>query len=324
MKVLIITHTQDNQSISMVSEAIKEQGGEAIRFNTDQFPTEVNLELYYHQGEQRLILTNNSQQFDLQEVTGVWYRRLNIGGKIPKDMDWQLRQASRQESRATVLGMIASLQAFHLDSLINVERAKHKQLQLQIAQQLGLEIPRNLTTNNPEAVRAFAQECESGMVTKMLSSFAIYEEGKEKVVFTNPVTPQQLEDLGGLNLCPMTFQELVPKALELRTTIVGKQIFTAAIDSQSREAARHDWRRQGIALIKEWKPYQLPQKLEEKLLQLMANLGLNYGALDLILTPDGRYVFLEVNPVGEFFWLEMQPGLPISRAIANLLLAGGE
>jgi glutathione synthase/RimK-type ligase-like ATP-grasp enzyme len=47
---------------------------------------------------------------------------------------------------------------------------------------------------------------------------------------------------------------------------------------------------------------------------------LNYGAIDIIVTPDGRHVFLEINPVGEFFWLERRPGLPVSDAIADVLL----
>jgi hypothetical protein len=64
----------------------------------------------------------------------------------------------------------------------------------------------------------------------------------------------------------------------------------------------------------------LPQTVEEKLLKLMAHFQLNYGALGLILTPEGRYIFLEINPVGEFFWLEQSLGLPISQAIATLLL----
>ena len=54
----------------------------------------------------------------------------------------------------------------------------------------------------------------------------------------------------------------------------------------------------------------------------MEYLGLNYGAIDLIVTPNGEYFFLEINPVGEFFWLELCPGLPISEAIANILLKG--
>jgi MvdD family ATP-grasp ribosomal peptide maturase len=321
MSVLIITHSQDNESIPLVIKAIEEQGGKAFRFDTDRFPTEVRLDAHYGKGTERLILTFEQAKLDLREVAAVWYRRIWIGGRIPTTMDAQLRQASIKESRATVQGMIASIKGFHLDPVPNIRRADNKQLQLQVAQELDLDTPRTLITNNPQAVREFAKECEEGMITKMLSSFAIYEEGKEKVVFTNPVAPEDLENLDGLRFCPMTFQEKVPKALELRTIIVGKRVFTASIDSQSSEGARNDWRRRGVALLEDWKPYALPQNIEEKLLKLMEHFGLNYGALDLILTPDGRHVFLEVNPVGEFFWLERCPGLPISKAIANILLS---
>ncbi|ELS03783.1 RimK-like protein [Xenococcus sp. PCC 7305] len=321
MNVLIITHSQDNESIPLVSRAIEQQGGKAFRFDTDRFPTEISLEVYYSRGEKQLILANESQKLDLKEVSAVWYRRFAPGGMIPTTMDPQIRQASIGETRATIFGMIASLQAFHLDSRVNVEQAKNKQLQLQVAQALNLEIPRTLTTNNPQRVREFAQECPGGIITKMLSSFAIYDsQGREQVVFTNPVKPSDLENLEGLCFCPMTFQEQIPKALELRTTIVGKQIFTASIDSQRLSKARSDWRRQGIALLRDWQRYQLPSEVETKLLDLMDYFGLNYGAIDLILTPDGRHVFLEINPVGEFFWLERCPGLPISQAIADLLL----
>jgi MvdD family ATP-grasp ribosomal peptide maturase len=320
MTVLIITHTQDNESISLVMKAIAERGDEAFRFNTDRFPTEAQLDIYYGKGRERLILRDENQKLDLNEVSAVWYRRIAMGSRIPQTMDGQLRQACVGESRAMVQGAIASIKGFHLDPLQNIRRAENKQLQLQIARELCLDIPRTLTTNNPQAVREFAQECDQGMVTKMLSSFAIYDEqGQEKVVFTNPVKPEDLENMDGLRFCPMTFQEKIPKALELRTIIVGKRVLTAAVDSQALEKAQTDWRRQGIALMNAWQPYNLPQDVEQKLLGLMANLGLNYGAIDIILTPDGQHIFLEVNPVGEFFWLERSPGLPISSAIAELL-----
>jgi MvdD family ATP-grasp ribosomal peptide maturase len=320
MTVLIITYSQDNESIPLVLQAIAAQGGQAFRLDTDRFPTEVKLDIHYDRGGERLRLVSDQGTLDLRDVSAVWYRRIRIGARIPTSMNPQLRQASVQESSVMLQGLIASLNAFHLDPVHQIRRAEHKQLQLQVAQNLGLEIPRTLITNDPEAVLKFAQTCESGMITKMLSSFAIYEDDQEKVVFTNPVTAADLENLDGLRFCPMTFQEQIPKVLELRTTIVGKQVFTAAIDSQRLEQARYDWRRKGIALLKDWQPYTLPSEIEEKLLHLMADLGLNYGAIDIILTPDDRHVFLEVNPVGEFFWLERCPGLPISQALAHLLL----
>lgn len=305
----------------MVMEAIASRGGKAFRFDTDLFPTEIKLDVYYGKGRERLILAKDGEKLDLSEVGAVWYRRVAIAESIPRQMDMQLRDASIQESCATIQGMIASLNAFHLDRVHLIRHASNKQLQLQVARSLGIETPQTLTTNNPIAVREFVRECPQGAIVKMLSSFAIYEEEEEKVVFTNLVKPEDLEDLEGLRFCPMTFQELIPKALELRTTIAGKQIFTAAIDSQRSEKARYDWRRRGLALINDWQPYDLPQKLEEKLLQLMDYFGLHYGAIDIILTPDDRHVFLEINPVGEFFWLDRCPGLPISQAIADTLLS---
>lgn len=320
MPVLIITKSDDNESVEFVTKAIEERGGQVFRFDTDQFPTEVKLVAGYGSGSKRLMLDSEQGKLELEDVSAIWHRRLNIGGKIPDTMDRQIRNASVGESRATVAGMLASLKTFRLDPVQRIRHAENKQLQLQVARELDLEIPRTLITNDPEAVKEFAESCENGIVTKMLSSFAVYENGQERVVFTNPVKPEDLEDLSGLRLCPMTFQEMVPKAMELRVTVVGREVFSASIDSQSSDRAVHDWRRDGLALVEEWKPYDLPGEIKERLLRLMDYFGLNYGAIDIIVTPDGRHIFLEVNPGGEFFWLERCPGLPISKAIADVLL----
>src|SRR5688572_14081766 len=108
----------------------------------------------------------------------------------------------------------------------------------------------------------------------------------------------------GLELCPMTFQEKIEKRVELRVTIVGDRVFSAAVDSSALERSKNDWRREGVALIRAWTPHPLPPTVEKQLLGVMDFFGLNYGAMDVIVTPDDRYVFIEVNPVGEFFWLD--------------------
>jgi len=320
MTVLIITKSDDNESIEFVANAIKRKGGSSFRFDTDRFPTELRLIAEYGPSEEKLRLISEAGELDLRDVTAIWHRRLRIGGGIPPTLDPQLRNASIGEAIATVKGIVASLKAFRMDPEPNIRRADNKQLQLQVANELGLETPRTLITNDADAVRSFARSCEGGIVTKMLSSFAVYEDGRERVVFTNPVTLEDLDDLSGLKLCPMTFQERIPKALELRVTVVGDRVFAAAIDSQASRAAQHDWRKDGVALLEAWSRYELPAEVEAGLLRLMNHFMLNYGAVDLILTPEGRYVFLEINPVGEFFWLESCPGLPISAAIADVLL----
>jgi len=322
MTVLLVTFSHDNESIPLVIKAIETMGKKAFRFDTDRFPTEVKVDLYSG-GQKGGIITDGEQKLELKEVSAVWYRRMRYGQKLPDGMDSQFREASLKECRLSIRGMIASLSGFHLDPIAKVDHANHKQLQLQVAQQLGLLIPGTLTSNNPEAVKQFAQEFEAtGIVTKMLSQFAIYGDNQEEmVVFTSPVTKEDLDNLEGLQFCPMTFQENIPKALELRITIVGEQIFTAAINSQQLDGAIYDWRKEGRALHQQWQPYDLPKNIEKQLLELVKYFGLNYGAIDMIVTPDERYIFLEINPVGEFFWLELYPPyFPISQAIAEILV----
>ncbi|MEM7310256.1 MAG: MvdC/MvdD family ATP grasp protein [Planctomycetota bacterium] len=320
MTILIITRTSDNQCIPTVTRAVEERGGRVFRLDTDRFPTDVRLGVRQGAGLAGRFLECDGVRLDLDEVTGVWHRRLHVGGGLPDDLDAQIKSASVGESRRALLNAVTCIDAFVMDPLVHIRRAENKELQLRLAERLGIDTPRTLVTNDPTAVRAFADECGGDVITKMQSSFAIHEDGREKVVFTNPLSRADLDELEGLDLCPMVFQERLEKRLELRVTVVGERVFAASIDSAAREDARHDWRRRGLEMLGDWKTFELPADLERRVLALQDVLGLNYGAADFILTPEGRFVFLEVNPVGEFFWLERVPGFPLSEAIADVLL----
>lgn len=316
MTVLIITYSGDNEASARVAAAVEARGRRAYRFDTERFPTDVEVVLDHDGGGS---ISGPAGDLDLSTVRSIWYRRASIATGIPDDLDAQLRRPSIEESRRVVHGLMFALGVFTVDPLDVVQRAGAKPLQLRLARQVGLDVPRTLMTNDPEAVRAFAKRCPAGTITKMMSSFAVYEEGREHVVFTNPVSEADLADLDGLALCPMTFQERVEKALELRVTVVGDRVFSSSIDSQAFPRGKDDWRRDGVAMVPEWKHHDLPRPVAQSLLALMRRLGLQYGAADFIVTPDGRHVFLEVNPSGEFMWLLRHPGHPIDQALADLL-----
>jgi glutathione synthase/RimK-type ligase-like ATP-grasp enzyme len=120
----------------------------------------------------------------------------------------------------------------------------------------------------------------------------------------------------------MIFQAYVPKRLELRITVVGRQVFAAEIHSQLSRRTEHDWRHYNIDQTP-YRPHRLPDAVQAQCIRLVEHFGLCYGAIDLVLTPDDRYVFLEINPTGQWRWIEVMTGLPISDAVCDMLMSAG-
>lgn len=319
MSILVVTRADDNAGVAEVCRQIERRGGSAVRLNTDLYPQEVQISTQVGlQGCQRHMRANG-RDHDLSHVTALWYRRFFAGGRLPMELG-DLRTPSVEEARRTLYGTLAALGCFQLDPLVCVRRADHKELQLRVAQQLGLTVPKTLFSNDAGHIRSFAEVCDGRIITKMQNSFAVWREGKELVVFTNPMSDQDLRDLKGLEYCPMTFQQWIPKRLELRATVVGRRVFTASVDSQKWQQTQVDWRRDGVGLMPYWDPYQLDPATEHALLRLVEAFGLNYAAADFVVTPEGQTYFLEINAGGEWYWLQQTPGLPIAEALAEVLL----
>ncbi len=320
-KVLIITHTADNEAVDTVIRYISEMGGQSVRFDVDRYPADLTLTTTYRQGRWELWLGEER----LDDITAVWYRRsYHIGKGLEPLLDKEFLGSALGEVRRTLFGMLEGLPCFQLERYSVYRRLDSKEEQLRMAVNCGLLVPETCITNSPQQLQQFLQQTGGPVVAKMQSAFAIYREGEEHVVFTNEITEEHLLQLEQLKYCPMVFQEKLPKALELRVTIVGRQLFSFAINSQQMPGAETDWRKEGAALVNSWKPYPLREDITQALMAMMDAYGLNYGAIDLILTPDGQYYFLEVNAAGEFFWLDKLCNNAISRQLAAILLNAAE
>lgn len=320
-KVLIITHTKDNECVDTVSKYISEAGSEPIRFDVDRYPLDVNLSTIYKNGKWQVLLDTGSSVTDLNDVSAVWFRRsYNIGNGLNKILEKEYLHPSLLEVKRTLYGMLDGLNCFHLDRLSTYRRLDSKEEQLRKAVRYGLKIPATCISNDPQEVKRFIDHVDGAVITKMQSSFAIYREKEEHVVFTNEITDDHLQDLDGLKYCPMVFQEKIDKKVELRITIVGHKIFAFSVDSQQIGNARVDWRKEGVALIDNWQPYVLPAKVEKSLHAFMDDYNINYGAIDILVSPEDEYFFLEINSAGEFFWLDRLCDNAISRQLANVLL----
>lgn len=320
-KILIITHTHDNSSVDVVIDCIRSAGAEAIRFDVDRYPLEITLSTLYNDNNWRVFLDTGDAIHDLETVTAVWYRRsYDIGKGLSEVLEEEYVNPSMSEIKRTLFGMLESLPCFKMERFSTYRRLDSKEEQLRLAVRHGLMVPPTCISNDAAFVKDFIKLQQEPVITKMQSSFAIYREQEEHVVFTNDLQDHHLNDMDGLRYCPMTFQQKLEKKLELRVTIVGREIFTFSVDSQKNEQARTDWRKEGRNLMDDWHPYMLPETVQAKLLAFMDDYGLNYGAIDLILTPRDEYYFLEINAAGEYFWLDRLCNNAISQQIAAVLM----
>jgi len=312
VRPLIVTNRGDHTADFLVREFERRQVP-FLRLNTEDFPSDVILR-WSSDGDHELRSAGHA--YPLSEFPSVWYRR-PIGPRQPKGRpgvsEWAVR-----ESEEALRGLWRSHRALWVNHPDANHRAEFKQEQLLRARDLGLEIPETLVTNSGEEARAFATSVPAGVVCKPLRLGRLLHRGEEKLFLTSRVSPAQLQDFpeGGETYL---LQALVEKRADIRVTVVGEHCFAVEIDSQSDPDSLVDWRHGGTAL--HHAVHQLPDQISRLCVELCAGYGLCFGAIDLALRPDGGYTFFEVNPNGQWAWIEQLTGLPLSSALADLLLS---
>jgi glutathione synthase/RimK-type ligase-like ATP-grasp enzyme len=149
------------------------------------------------------------------------------------------------------------------------------------------------------------------------------ETDDSKIIFTSALDENHLNSLYRMKGYPTYFQECLHKESDIRVTVVGEKVFAAKIYSQALDETKIDWRK-GDSIKLNYSVYQLPDRIRELCLSLLNQLHLNFGAIDFVETQDGRLVFLEINPNGQWGWIEKRLDLPISDEIIRLLNEGSQ
>lgn len=297
----------------LVAGALAERGAELLFAATSPYPAGAALELELRGGERPRIGLGGLR---LDDADALWIRHLGIEG-LPEGMRDDERAAALTQADAALWSAIACADGLVVDPPEALLAAPAKpRLQL-LAARLGLEVPRALVTNAPAAVREFARACPGGLICKLVESGAITNADPEAPpqMPTIALDDEDLDHLEGLELGPMLFQERLRKRLEFRVTIVGHELFPAAVATgEAIDVRMHP------ALIRGLRPHDLPPALGRRLLALATHLGLNYATVDLVLTEEGRWVLLELNTTSYFEHVERHAGLPIAAALADLLL----
>ncbi|GAA4115955.1 ATP-grasp ribosomal peptide maturase [Knoellia locipacati] len=312
--ILLVSHDEDDHLAPMLAE-LASLGSEAVVVDTSGLPGRVAVAAEHGpQGDRRRLRLASGDWLDLDRVGSGWWRR-----PLPPPPDSRITDPAEavwaaNETYEALAGFWDGLPIAWVSPPKAIETAMMKTWQLPAARAAGLEIPRTLVTSDPGEARAFVDRLGLGQV--ICKAFSATEEHWRE---TRRVGQAEYDLLDRVELAPVIFQELVPAEVDLRVTVVGEEVFAAAIHSQELSYPLDfrmflDWGA-GVRMT----ATTLPDDVTQSLLHLLKAAGLRYGAVDMRRTPDGRHVFLEVNPAGQWRFVEEVTGQQVTRAMARLL-----
>jgi glutathione synthase/RimK-type ligase-like ATP-grasp enzyme len=310
--ILIISHHRDEHAQAVTVE-LSCRGAATRLLDLARFPLQLGLAMHYDgKGGSSFFFGCDDGGLDLDDCGVIWWRRPqhpSLDGTVSRT---EHQHFALNESQEALQGLWQSTDAFWINEPARDVVANRKAFQLQLAAHIGLEIPQTLISNCPHAARKFVQRMGIGNV--IYKAFSATEQDWRE---TRLLREEELDKLENVKYAPVIFQSYIEADVDLRITVVGDQIFPAAIHSQE-TSYKVDFRMDiGAARIE---PVVLPAALQAKLFELMHRLGLVYGAIDMRRRPNGSYVFLEVNPAGQWLFVERYSGQHITQAMADLML----
>lgn len=310
--ILAVTNDEDVDAFPVL-DLLASRGARVQAIDLTDWPGRAGLAFDAGDGAcERWLLPCDGPPIRAGDVTTVWWRRtrpfVTHPGLSAGDAGFAIRQTYE-----ALQGFWASLPSRWVNQPWRNEIAGHKAHQLPVAERCGLRVPRTLVTNDVARAEAFVAAARGApVIHKALHATPVDWHP------TRLLTDAERADLSAVRLAPVILQEYV-EGVDLRVYVVGDRIFAAEIDA-SATASPEDFRT--VFADARVAPCTLPPAVEAGLRRLMAELGLVYGAIDLRRSGEGDHLFLEVNPGGLWLFVEERAGLPISAAIADLLLGG--
>jgi ATP-grasp ribosomal peptide maturase len=312
--ILVLTSYSDRTADRVVAEIARR--GEAVeRLDTADFPRciTVNVVMENKSGWNGWLQTERSR-IQVGDIGAIYYRR-PTNFLFPDDVTGSDLVFAAAEARRGFGGLLFSLRTRWVNHPARIADAEFKPAQLRVAAACGLTVPRTLLTSDPGEAKIFCEAAEEGVVYKPLSASNVVQGDEVQLVYTSRVSGVDLDHVG-VSLTMNLLQDWVPKRYDVRVTVVGPRVFGVAISAGSPDAYV-DWRADYDSLG--YEPIEVPKPVSNGIWEYMKHFDLLYGAFDFAVT-DNDWFFLECNANGQFGWLEAETGLPITAAIADLLL----
>ncbi len=306
--ILVISNREDLTADWLILE-LQRRGTPYVRFNTEDYPQRVALD--WSIDEQRLHFAG--RELTGEDIDAVWYRRPvppQLRPGLPAEEEaWATREAAE-----ALEGFWRTLRARWISPLPAIRLADCKALQLRDAVALGFDVPDTEITSSVARVRALVERSQHGVICKPLRDGRVRGHGRS-LLFTSMLEADRLQNL---DQEPHLFQALVQKRHDIRVTVIGDEIFSTRIESEVGFETAVDWRRSDPDSLR-YQPDTLPDEIAERCRALVRHYGLSFAAIDLALREDGGHTFFEINPNGQWAFIEQRTGQPLRAALADLL-----
>ncbi|MGH3844627.1 MAG: hypothetical protein ACRDS0_24765, partial [Pseudonocardiaceae bacterium] len=276
-----------------MADALLAREADVARIDTADFPGSLSIAATPERIDSPGWLRCRGRRIDLASVHSV-YRRQPAQFVFPAGMSAPEQRFATLESTYGLGGVLSAQPWRWIDHPAMVADAAYKPRQLRVAAQSGLNVPRSLVTNVGAQAREFASEAQ-GLVYKSLSTGVIAEQDEVHIIYTSRLTADDLDD-STIGLCCHLFQEWIPKAFDVRLTVVGDQCFAVAVYAGSPES-KVDWRSCYDDL--RYEVCETPDEVRRGVVAYLHTFGLTFGAFDLSVTPDDRWWFLEFTDRSE-------------------------
>lgn len=328
--MILLVSSKDDVTTDYVVHGLQQSNHDVFRFNTEDLFTNFRVAFSATNELDKFIIHDMKRQIslDLQLVTGAYFRRPKMPpASLSLESAFLVSHVQNEVSGFLKALWSAVPSEAWLNKPLNIWKADNKLTQLRVARLLGLSIPQTCVSIDSKEVLQFNESVSGPIICKPMSHGQISEQANQiQQVFTSELSEQDIQWIAqSSEIAPSIFQQRIDKDADIRLTVVGSRIFAAEIRSQEYSLTRVDWRKaqldQNIKLT--YQKCDLPENVSASCLKLMEHLDLRFACIDLIRQPNGEHVFLEVNPNGNWVWIESQLGFPIREEIIRLLAGRG-
>lgn len=304
--ILIVSHASDAHLI-LVTGWLDALGADWVLLNTDEYPERVRISDDAAGG---VVSLAEGRRITTAEVSAVWWRRPRR--PVIQRRDEVVGRWAEDQAFAALDSLLLGIEARWVNYPRDNRIAEDKPANLRRAAACGFDVPAWCVTNDPDVAHAFHRRVGE-IVAKSVDAARVTA---QRSVWTRRVaSPDWLDAIGPE---PYLLQRFIDKVEDIRVTLVGDEVFAVAIESQTDTRSTVDLRAGNLSALPH-RQVELPAGVVESSRSLARSLNLTFAAVDLVLDHDGRHWFLELNPNGQWAWLELRTGAPIGQAIAQAL-----